>query len=99
MSYATIQEVNTSIMFSNFTSEQLTSISDAVRYARAQLSQTKIREFRKGDTVKFTSTKRGMTVIGTVEKVAIKFVTVREANSGRLTTGLWKVPASMLEAF
>ncbi len=99
MSYATIQEVNTSIMFSNFTNEQLTSISDAIRYARAQLSQTKIREFRKGDTVKFTSTKRGMTVIGTVEKVAIKYITVREANSGSLTTGLWKVPASMLEAF
>ena len=51
MSYATIQEVNTSIMFSNFTNEQLTSISDAVNYARAQLRATKIREFTKGDMV------------------------------------------------
>jgi hypothetical protein len=30
MTYATIQEVNTSIMFSNFTNEQLNSINDAV---------------------------------------------------------------------
>ena len=98
MSYATIQEVNTSIMFSNFTNEQLTSITDAVNYARAQLRSVKIREFRKGDTVKFTSTKRGVTIVGTVEKVAIKYVTVRENNSGRITSGLWKVPANMLEA-
>ena len=96
MSYATIQEVNTSIMFSNFTNEQLTSISDAVNYARAQLRATKIREFRKGDVVKFNSTKRGVTVVGTVEKVAIKYVTVRE--SGKVASGLWKVPANMLEA-
>jgi hypothetical protein len=92
MSYATIQEVNTSIMFSNFTNEQLNSIMDAVRYARTQLGKTKIREFRKGDVVKFHSTKRGVTVTGTVDKVAIKYVTVRA------TTGLWKVPANMLEA-
>jgi hypothetical protein len=92
MSYATIQEVNTSIMFSNFTNEQLNSIVSAVQYARAQLGKEKIREFRKGDSVKFTSTKRGVTVIGTVEKVAIKYVTVRENNS------LWKVPANMLES-
>lgn len=98
MKYATIQEINTSIIAGNFTNDQLTSIGDAIRYARAQLGKDKIRSFKKGDTVKFTSTKRGVTVIGTVEKVAIKYVTVREANSGRLVTGLWKVPANMLEA-
>lgn len=98
MKYATIQEINTSIIAGNFTNEQLTSIGDAIRYARAQLSQTKIRSFKKGDAVKFTSTKRGITVVGTVEKVAIKYVTVREANSGKLVSGLWKVPANMLEA-
>jgi len=92
MSYATIQEVNTSIMFSNFTNEQLTSISDAVNYARAQLRATKIRQFTKGDAVKFHSTKRGVTMTGTVNKVAIKYVTVATQQ------GLWKVPANMLEA-
>jgi len=92
MTYATIQEVNTSIMFSNFTNEQLNSINDAVQYARAQLRAVKIRSFTKGDTVKFHSIKRGVTVTGTVTKVAIKYVTVKDG----LT--LWKVPANMLEA-
>jgi LysM repeat protein len=92
MTYATIQEVNTSIMFSNFTNEQLDSITSAVQYARAQLRAVKIRSFTKGDTVKFHSIKRGVTVTGTVTKVAIKYVTVKDGAT------LWKVPANMLEA-
>ena len=90
--YATIQEVNTAIMFGNFTNDQLTSIVNAVQYARAQLGKQKIRTFTKGDTVKFHSTKRGVTVTGTVTKVAIKYVTVKDG------VMLWKVPANMLEA-
>ena len=92
MTYATIQEVNTSIMFSNFTNEQLDSITSAVQYARAQLRAVKIRTFTKGDTVKFHSIKRGVTVTGTVTKVAIKYVTVKYGVT------LWKVPDNMLEA-
>ena len=93
MTYATIQEVNTAIMFGNFTNDQLTSIVSAVQYARAQLGKQKIRTFTKGDTVKFTSAKRGGLVVhGTVTKVAIKYVTVKDGAM------LWKVPANMLEA-
>ena len=92
MTYATIQEINTAIMFGNFTNDQLTSIVNAVQYARAQLGKQKIRTFTKGDTVKFHSTKRGVTVTGTVTKVAIKYVTVKDGAM------LWKVPANMLEA-
>ena len=92
MTYATIQEVNTAIMFGNFTNDQLTSIVNAVQYARAQLGKQKIRTFTKGDTVKFHSTKRGVTVTGTVNKVAIKYVTVKDG------VMLWKVPANLLEA-
>jgi hypothetical protein len=92
MTYATIQEVNTAIMFGNFTNDQLTSIVNAVQYARAQLRAVKIRSFTKGDTVKFHSIKRGVTVTGTVTKVAIKYVTVKDG------VMLWKVPANMLEA-
>ena len=93
MTYATIQEVNTAIMFGNFTNDQLTSIVNAVQYARAQLGKQKSRTFTKGDTVKFTSAKRGGLVVqGTVTKVAIKYVTVKDG------VMLWKVPANMLEA-
>lgn len=87
-----IKEINSAIMFSNFTNEQLNSIVDAVQYARAQLRKEKIRSFTKGDTVKFHSTKRGVTVVGQVTKVAIKYVTVKDGVT------LWRVPANMLEA-
>ena len=90
---ATIQEVNSAIMFGNFTNAELNSIIDAVKFARASLTKQAKREFTVGSQVKFTSTKRGMTVQGTVEKVAIKYITVRDP-----VRGLWKVPANMLEA-
>lgn len=88
----TIQEINRAIIAGSFTNDELTSIGDAIRYARAQLTQEKKRSFRIGDSVRFTSAKRGMTVTGTVNKIAIKYVTVSSAQ------GLWKVPANMLEA-
>ncbi len=86
-----IQQVNQAIMFGDFTDAELTSILNAVQFARGQLRKDKIRSIKLGDSVKFTSTKRGMTITGTVDKIAIKFVTVRS------NQGLWKVPANMLE--
>lgn len=79
-------------MFGTFTNTELDSIMSAVQYAKAQLRKEKIRTFTKGDTVKFYSVKRGVTVTGTVTKVAIKYVTVKDG------VVLWRVPANMLEA-
>lgn len=79
-------------MFGSFTDTELSSILSAVQYAKAQLRKEKIRSFTKGDVVKFHSTKRGVTVTGTVTKVAIKYVTVKDG------VMLWRVPANMLEA-
>ena len=87
-----IKQINSAIMFGTFTNTELESIMSAVQYARAQLRAVKIRTFTKGDTVKFHSIKRGVTVTGTVTKVAIKYVTVKDGVT------LWKVPANMLEA-
>ena len=87
-----IKQINSAIMFGTFTNTELDSIMSAVQYARAQLRAVKIRSFTKGDTVKFHSIKRGVTVTGTVTKVAIKYVTVKDGVT------LWKVPANMLEA-
>ena len=87
-----IKQINSAIMFGTFANTELDSIMSAVQYARAQLRAVKIRTFTKGDTVKFHSTKRGVTVTGTVTKVAIKYVTVKDG------VMLWKVPANMLEA-
>jgi len=85
-----IDAINTAILHGNFTNDQLISIIDAVKYARAQLTQKNKRSLMLGATVKFTSTKNGLTFVGTVDKIAIKFVTVRTPQ------GLWKVPANML---
>ena len=86
-----IQTVNAEILAGQFTNEQLSSIVDAVKFARARLSEQNKRALRLGGAVKFTSTKTGMTLQGTVDKIAIKYVTVRT------NQGLWKVPANMLE--
>jgi hypothetical protein len=87
-----IKDINSAIMFGNLTNDELTSIIDAVKYARAQLTQRTKRSLMLGDTVKFTSNRNGRTYTGTVRKIAIKFVTV---DTGQM---LFKVPANMLEA-
>jgi exosome complex RNA-binding protein Csl4 len=87
-----IQTVNAEILAGNFTNEQLGSIIDAVKFARARLAETNKRALTLGSKVQFNSSKTGQTLIGTVDKIAIKYVTVRTAQ------GLWKVPASMLTA-
>lgn len=87
----TIQEVNSAIMFGDFTNEQLDSIVMAIKYRRNQMTREIKRSLSLGDRVQFYSTKRGQTYTGTVEKVAVKYITVN--------TGLtrWRVPANMLE--
>jgi hypothetical protein len=86
-----IQTINAEILAGNFTNDQLSSIIDAVKFARARLGEVNKRALRLGATVKFTSSKTGVTYTGSVDKIAIKFVTVRTSQ------GLWKVPANMLE--
>ena len=85
-----ITQINTEILQGDFTNDQLTSIIDAVKFARARLTERNKRSLRYGDEVSFTSSKTGRTMQGTVMKIAIKFITVRTA------AGLWKVPANML---
>jgi exosome complex RNA-binding protein Csl4 len=87
-----IQTVNAEILAGNFTNDQLGSIIDAVKFARARLAETNKRALTLGSKVQFTSSKTGQTLIGTVDKIAIKYVTVRTSQ------GLWRVPASMLTA-
>jgi hypothetical protein len=89
----TVQEINKAIMFGSFTSAELNSIGDAIKFNRAQLVKQVKRSVTIGSSVQFTSNRNGQIYAGTVEKIAIKYVTVRDSR----TRGLWKVPASMLE--
>jgi len=95
---ATIQEINSTIIAGNFTNDQLNSIMAAVKFARNQIANVNKFTLVKGTQVKFVNSRTGQTVVGTVEDVKRKFIHVRENTSGRLTSGVWRVPASMLEA-
>jgi hypothetical protein len=92
MSQLTVQEINGAIISGGLTNEELNQITDAVRYARARLVRVNKASLMLGDTVRFHSAKRGVTMQGTVNKIAIKYVTVATQQ------GLWRVPANMLEA-
>ena len=87
-----VKEINSAIMFGNLTNDELSTVIEAIKFARAQLTKQKTRTFNIGDSVKFTSNRNGMTYIGTVRKVKIKFVLVNTP------AGLFNVPANMLEA-
>jgi hypothetical protein len=82
-------QIAKSIRFTPWTNDDLVKFIDAVKYARAQLVRENINEFGPGDQVRFNSAKHGL-IGGTVEKVAIKYVTVRSP------VGLFRVPANML---
>jgi len=86
----TIQDVNRAIMLQTWTNTELSSMIDAVKWNREQLSKRIKRSIGVGDNVEFTSSKTGRVTRGFVTKVAIKYVTV---NTGM---GLWRVPANML---
>jgi len=85
-----IKEINTAIIQGTFTNEQLSSVLDAVKFAKSLLGTKNKMMLRLGDNVSFTSSKNGITYTGTVSKIAIKYVTVRTPQ------GSWKVPANML---
>ena len=89
---STIQQINSAIMFGNFSNVDLESVISAVKFARASLAKQNKRAFQLGDSVKFTSNRNGLTYVGTVNKVKIKFILVRTPG------GLFNVPANMLEA-
>ena len=87
-----IQQVNSAIMFGDFTNEELSSIIDAVKFARASIANQNKRALTLGTIVKFTSSRTGMPVTGTVQKINRKFIIVRETNN----LSNLRVPANML---
>ena len=86
-----IKQITHAIKFNGFTNDELDSIISALKFARAELVQDKKRTMMPGSQVKFTSARNGRTYLGTVKKVAIKYITVDTVS------GLFRVPANMLE--
>jgi hypothetical protein len=86
----TIQSITAEIIAGKFTNDELNSLIDSIKYARARLGKQAIRALSIGDNVNFNSVKQGRNVTGVVVKIAVKYVTVQTVN------GLWRVPANML---
>lgn len=94
-----IQDVNTAIMFGDFTDEQLRSIGSAITYRRNQILKSIKREMAVGSKVKFVG-RQGRTVVGEVTKINRKFIIVKEQPSsfnGGIVVTNWRVPGNMLE--
>ena len=89
-----IKQVNSAIMFGTWSNTELSSMIDAVKFARAGLQKQVKRSLTVGDTVTWNSTRNGQAIHATVVKIAVKFVTVRELPPGPAV--LWRVPAHML---
>jgi hypothetical protein len=85
-----ISQINTAIIQGKWTNDDLSSMIDAVKFARSRLAQSTKFSLKIGDNVNFTSSKTGRNITGFVTKIAIKYVTVKTID------GLWKVPANML---
>lgn len=83
-------QINAAIIAGNFNNDELTSVIDAVKFARARLGDNNKRAMRIGATVSFINSRSGLKMTGTVRKIAIKNVVVDTPQGG------WKVPANML---
>ena len=80
------------ILNKGYSNEDLNLLSDSIRTARARLVNEVKSGLSIGDNVNFTSSRTGKNITGVVEKIAVKYVTVRTVEGG------WRVPANMLTA-
>ena len=85
-----LQEIRHAIKFGSFTNQELNTLVEAIKFARTELVHEVKRGLNIGDNVNFTSSRTGKNITGVVEKIAVKYVTVRSVD------GRWKCPANML---
>ena len=91
----TADQINTAIITGTFTNDELTSIVDAVKFARSKVAQQTKNAITLGTQVQFTDPRSGRVHKGTVNKIKIKNILVNCPTYGR--GGLVNVPANMLE--
>ena len=78
------------ILNKGYSNEDLNLLSESIRAARSMLVNQVKGSLSIGDNVSFTSSRTGKNITGVVEKIAVKYVTVRTIEGG------WKCPANML---
>ena len=87
-----ISQINAAILAGTFTNDELTTIGDAIKFARAKLARQVASTLRPGAQVQFTDNRRGITYKGTLEKIKLKNAIVATQK------GRYNVPMSMLQA-
>ena len=85
-----VNAVKSAIITNGYSNVELNEISEAVKYARAQLGREVKRSIRVGDRVEFKDSRIGYTHSGSVLKINIKYVHVSTPK------GTYRVPANML---
>jgi ribosomal protein L35AE/L33A len=85
------KEITYALKTGTFTSQELSTIVEAIKYARAELARDIKSSIRVGALVQFKSNRTGSVYTGTVERIKIKNVLVNT------TQGRFNVPATMLE--
>jgi ribosomal protein L35AE/L33A len=85
------REITYALKTGTFTSQELSTIVEAIKYARAELARDVKRSIQVGSLVQFRSNRSGSVYTGTVERIKIKNVLVNT------TQGRFNVPATMLE--
>ena len=88
---SSIDTVTQTIMYGNFSNEDLEAVSQAIRYRRAQLGREVKRAMAPGVAVKFYHPRQGRDITGTVNRIKQKYILVDTAQ------GRYNVPANLLE--
>lgn len=88
----TLSDITSAIINGNLTNDQLNTVADSIRFARAQLVKQTKRSISVGSSVKFFNSRDGIEVLGTVSKINTKYVIVKSGSTN------WRVPANMLSA-
>lgn len=86
----TLNEIQVAILNSNLTNEEISILVEALKYKRAQVGREVARSLTIGSQVKFTDSRKGMVIRGTLDAIKIKNATVTTA------LGRYRVPLAML---
>ena len=88
----TLNEIQVAILNADLSNEELNILAEAIKYKRAQVGREVARSLTIGSQVKFTDTRRGQIIRGTLEAIKIKNATVATS------VGRYRVPMNMLSA-
>ena len=86
----TSNEIKAAIISGNFSNDELSTFSEAVRYAKSQLAKTVSRDLSSGVKVKFRD-RTGSVYHGVVESIKVKNAVVMTG------AGRYRVPMNLLE--